>query len=330
MKQVLTFGELLVRLQSTSSNFIQKEAGGGITAFAGGSEANVSMALAHLNIPVSYFTAIPENPLTKEIIAILGQHAIDTSKILFQGERIGTYILLSANGLTNGEVIYDRKFSSFSQLKQTDIDWDNLFEGCSWFHWTALTPALSEDMAFLMETALEEAARRNLIISVDLNYRSKLWQYGKDPLEIMPKLVRHCDIIMGNIWAENKMLGTTIAAGLNRDTPKETYVEYAATAAAQVFSLFPKCRHIANTFRFMDNPKHNLFYGTYHTPNGNYVSDTLETNEVLDRIGSGDAFMGGLICGIYNQCRPQEIIDLATQTGFKKLFIPGDFITEKQ
>jgi len=328
MKKVLTFGELLIRLQSSMPSFISGNEENTISAFAGGSEANVSMALSQLNIPTAYFTAIPQNAITKEVVVVLNNNTIDTSKILWQGDRVGTYILLSANGLTSGDVIYDRKYSSFSQLKANAINWDVLFKGCTWFHWTALTPSLSENMAFLMKTALEEAAGRGLFISVDLNYRSKLWQYGKDPIEVMPDLVKYCDCIMGNIWAANKMLGTTIDTGLDRSTPKEDYIAYANNVAAQLFTLFPKCRHIANTFRFMDNPKHNLLYGTYHNTVGNYVSGSLETHELIDRIGSGDAFMAGVIAGIYNQDIPQQIIDLATQTGFDKLFVKGDFLVK--
>jgi len=330
MKQILTFGELLIRLQSTSRAFIKHDKSNAINAFAGGSEANVSVALAQLGIPVSYFTAVPDNAITQEIIDLLQHNNVDTSKILWQGDRIGTYILLSANGLTEGSVIYDRKYSSFSQLHPGDINLDTLFEGCSWLHFTALTPALSLEMAHLIEAVLNEAVKRNLTISIDLNYRNKLWQYGKSPLEVMPQLVQHCDVIMGNIWAENKMLGTSIDASLNRDTNQEIYIKYANNVATEIFTKYPKCRHIANTFRFMDNATHNLLYGTYHTPDGNWVSETLETNSVIDRIGSGDAFMGGLIYGIYNSLQPQQIVDVATKTGFEKLFVAGDFTNTKQ
>ena len=326
MKKVLTFGELLIRLQSSLPAFINGNEENTISAFAGGSEANVSMALSKLNIPTAYFTAIPKNAITSEAVAVLNNSAIDTSKVLWQGDRVGTYILLSANGLTSGDVIYDRKYSSFSQLKVNDINWDTLFEGCSWFHWTALTPALSGDMAFLIKRVLEEASGRGLFISVDLNYRSKLWQYGKDPIDVMPNLIEHCDCIMGNIWAANKMLGTTIDTNLDRKTSKSDYIAYANNVAAQLFTLFPKCKYVANTFRFMDSAKHNLLYGTYHDHGGNYVSGSLETNKLIDRIGSGDAFMAGVIAGIYKHYEPQQIIDLATQTGFDKLFVKGDFL----
>ncbi|WP_116787522.1 sugar kinase [Flavobacterium psychrotrophum] len=330
MKNVLTFGELLIRLHAASGNFIAEEENPVVNVFPGGSEANVAVALSQLQIPVSYYTAIPDNAITQSIVAVLERNNIDTSKILFKDGRLGAYYLLSANGLTSGDVIYDRAYSSFSSVTVADIDWDTLFTGCSWFHWTALTPALSEPMAQLMKEALLQAEKRDLVISVDLNYRSRLWQYGKAPLEVMPELIKCCDVIMGNIWAANKMLGTSIDESLNRQTSKEDYVAFANNVAKEIFSLFPKCRHIANTFRFMDSPQHNLLYGTYHTPYGNHVSETLETDILIDRIGSGDAFMAGLISGIYKGDEPQKIIDTATATGFKKLFIKGDFLNIKQ
>jgi 2-dehydro-3-deoxygluconokinase len=330
MNNVLTFGELLIRLHAASGNFIAEEETPVVNVFPGGSEANVAVALSQLGVPVSYYTAIPDTAITQSIITVLKKNGIDTSKIYFKDGRLGAYYLLSANGLTSGDVIYDRAHSSFSNITASDIDWDTLFDGCSWFHWTALTPALSEPMAQLMKEALAQAEKRNLVISVDLNYRSRLWQYGKQPIEVMPELIKSCDVVMGNIWAANKMLGTSIDNDLNRQTSKDDYISYANKVAGEIFSLFPKCRHIANTFRFMDSPQHNLLYGTYHTPEGNYVSETLETNVLTDRIGSGDAFMAGLISGIYKGQNSQQIIDNATNTGFKKLFIKGDFLNIKQ
>jgi len=328
MNKVLTFGELLIRIQASSPELIKKDEVAAVEVFAGGSEANVAMALSYLNVPVAYCTAIPDNPITKSITTVLESSAVDVSKILWQGSRIGTYYLLSANGLTSGDVVYDRAFSAFSALQPQDFNWDALFLDCNWLHFTALTPALSANMASLMLAVVQEASARNMVISIDLNYRSKLWQYGSQPIDVMPQLVKYCHVIMGNIWAANKMLGTTIDDTLNRHTTKEAYFEYANKVARQIFSAFPNCRHVANTFRFIDNPKHNMFYGTYHTAGGNYISDVLQTNEVVDRIGSGDAFMAGLICGIYNEYIPQHIIDTATTTGFEKLFIKGDFINK--
>ncbi|WP_316811791.1 sugar kinase [Pedobacter heparinus] len=322
-ENILVFGELLLRFSSVEDQFISKNHT--VSLFPGGSEANVSASLGQWNIPCSYVSCVPENALANNALQTLQELGVDTSRTVLQGNRLGLYFLLSANGLTSGEVVYDRKYSSFSSLKPGEIDWDNVLEGHTWLHWTALTPALNENMAAVCKEALISARKKGMKISVDLNYRSRLWDYGKQPIEVMPELVKYCDVIMGNIWAVNKMLGIPVDEELNRQTLPDVYQLHANTSASAVFSNFPQCAHIAYTFRFMDNARHNLFYGTYHTPDANYISSVFETNEVLDRIGSGDAFMAGLIYGLSTTESGQEIIDKATASGYKKLFVKGDF-----
>lgn len=325
MSKVLCFGEILIRQQAIGSSFFEKDQNM-LKVFMGGSEANVASGLTQMGTSVAFCSAFPENALAEEIIERLEQLGITTDTSFRLGDRIGSYILLSANGLTKGEVIYDRKYSSFSQLMVEDINFDKLFDGIDWFHWTALTPALNESLAELMEEILIQAKRRNITVSVDLNYRNRLWQYGMEPIEVMPKLVEFCDVIMGNIWAANKMLGTPpISETLGRDTSAEIYYEEAKKSAAEVFEKYPACKHIAYTFRFMDNPTHNYFYGTYHSATTSAISAQFETNAVVDRIGSGDAFMAGLIHALKNTDHPQKIIDIATGAGYQKLFVEGDF-----
>lgn len=321
---VLCFGELLYRIQSTGELFDTDIST--IEMFPGGSEANVSVALAQLGIKAMFMSAVPRNQLVESIATILKNTGVDITRLRYEGDRLGSYILLGANGLTSGEVIYDRKYSSFSQLQKGDIDWDQVFQGVDWFHWTALTPALSEAHAMVCAEAIQEARKRKIVVSVDLNYRSKLWQYGKLPIDIMPELVQGCDVIMGNIWAANKMLGTYLEESWSGDRAALDYSDISKGVANEVFEKYPRCKDLAFTFRFMDTAKHNLFYATYHQPNMHYTSSILETNNLVDRIGSGDAFMGGLIAGIIKELPAQELIDYATEVGYKKLFVKGDFI----
>lgn len=322
-EKILVFGELLLRFSSSEDQFISKNHT--VSIFPGGSEANVAASLGQWNLPCSYMTFAPDNALAKNALGILSDRGTDISKTVFKGDRLGLYFLLSANGLSSGEVVYDRKFSSFSMIKPGTVDWDTIVQGHTWFHWTALTPALNEDTAAVCKEALTAAKKSGLTISVDLNYRNKLWNYGKEPIEVMPELVNYCDVIMGNIWAANKMLGTSVEKTLDRNTSTEEYKLHAESSSQEIFTLFPNCKHVANTFRFMDNANHNLFYGTYHTNGGNYISQIYETNEVIDRIGSGDAFMAGLIYALANQENGQEIIERATKAGYRKLFVKGDF-----
>ena len=322
-ENILIFGELLLRFSSTEEQFISENHT--VSLFPGGSEANVTASLAQFKVPCTYVTAIPENPLAANALQKLSDLGVNTSKTLLEGDRLGLYFLLSANGLTSGEVVYDRKFSSFSSLKPGSIDWDNLMRGQTWFHFSALTPALNENTAALCKEALQSARKNGLKISVDLNYRSRLWDYGKQPIEVMPELISYCDVVMGNIWAANKMLGTPVEASLNRNTTTEEYFKHAKISAKEIFKKFPQCSHVANTFRFMDHAKHNLFYGTYHNRTEDFMSDVWETNEVVDRIGSGDAFMAGLIYTLSTITDGQEIVNKATRAGYQKLFVKGDF-----
>jgi len=321
--KVLSFGELLLRLSSSGTSFLGHD--NQVVVFPGGSEANVVASLGQWGVSSSYLSRAPQNELVAQALSTLESLGVDRSRLLLEGDRLGLYFLLSANGLTKGEVVYDRKYSAFSQLQPGTIDWDKVLEDYTWFHWSALTPALNESLAAVCQEALEAAQRKGLTVSVDLNYRNKLWNYGKQPIEVMPALLAYCDVVMGNIWAANKMLGAAVSETLGRDTTPDAYFEHAKDSAQEVFELLPRCGHIAYTFRFMDSATHNLLYGTYHTKAGDFISPIRETNSVVDRIGSGDAFMAGLIYALVTDKGGQETIDIATAAGFKKLFVKGDF-----
>lgn len=285
----------------------------------------MAATLGQLQVATKYISCIPGNALAQQALASLGALGVDTDDTLLQGDRLGVYYLLSANGLSKGDVVYDRKYSAFDQLKPGQLDWEQLLSGSTWFHWTAITPALNQDLALVCLEALKAAKKLGLTISVDLNYRNRLWNYGRAPQEVMPELVAYCDVIMGNIWASNTMLNTSLQEGLDRDTLQETYLKHAETTANELFVAHPNCKHIAFTYRFMDSPQHNLFYGTYHTVEHSFHSQTLETHALIDRIGSGDAFMAGLIYALLKEMPPQAVIDTATSSGFNKLFVKGDF-----
>lgn len=321
--KIVAFGEALIRYQAKADSFFTPDHL--VKAYPGGSEVNTAVRLAKLGLPVKFVSAAPDTKLTRDYLKIINQRNVDTSNFIFSGNRLGSYYLLSVNGLTKGEVIYDRKYSSFSQLKKGDIDWDAVFEDCRWFHWTAITPALSQQSADLMEEGLQKAAEKNIPISVDLNYRSKLWKYGKKPHEIMPQLTQYCNVILGNIWASNIMLKTNIDENLNDKTTPEQFLEFATTVSQEIFGNFPKAELVAHTFRFMKNEKHNLLYGTAHKPEENAISDLRETHHIVDRIGSGDAFMAGIISAYIQQKSLIDIVNTGVEEGYQKLFTEGDF-----
>jgi 2-dehydro-3-deoxygluconokinase len=320
---ILSFGELLIRLcPDAQGQWLNK---GELPFYVGGAELNVANALALWGLPVKYFTALPDNELSAQIISHIQNRGIDTSAIQFSGDRIGLYFLTTGQDIKHNGLVYDRAGSSFSALKTGVIDWDKVLQGVSWFHFSAICPAIGQNVADVCKEALEAAERMGIMISVDLNYRSKLWRYGKSPLEVMPSLVRHCDLVMGNIWAAEKMLGINLIPNVHKSGLKSIYLKESLKASEAVVARFPKCRAVANTFRF-DATNDIKYYTTLYTGNQLYQSREYETGTVVDKVGSGDCFMAGLIYGFCNDTAPQETLDFATAAAFEKLFVKGDAI----
>lgn len=322
-QKVLCFGELLLRLSPELNDNCKKNLG---PIYFGGAELNTATALSKWNIPVDYCTALPVNYLSQEICSYLKQKWINTDPIIFSGKRIGTYYLPQGVDLKHEGVIYDRAHSSFSELQTNQIDWDKILNNVSWFHFSAISPALNENVANVCKEALEAASKKGITVSVDLNYRNKLWQFGKKPEEIMPSLVEYCDLLMGNIWSANDLLGIEIDEDIHEKKSKSTYLGHAKNTTRKILSMFPKCRSVANTFRF-DEGNEIRYYAALDTPKKQFVSPEFLTNKVVDKVGSGDCFMAGLIYGYYNKLPLQDVINFATAAAFNKLFILGDATT---
>lgn len=322
MSKVLCFGELLMRLSPQLDGVWISH--NNMPVFIGGAELNAATALANWDIPVSYCTAMPDHYLAKEVVESVEAKGIDTSRIHFSGNRIGTYYLPQGADLKNAGVIYDRAHSSFWELRPGQLDWDAILDGVNWFNFSAISPALNENVAAVCKEGAEAASKKGITVSIDLNYRAKLWQYGKQPHEVMPELVALCDVVMGNIWAEEKMLGIPVEESIPDE--KEAYLAQSQKTAEEILKRFPKCRQVANTFRF-DRAEGLHYYATLYTNSQLFVSTQYETKTVIDRVGSGDTFMAGLIYGNYHKHLPQEVIDFAAAAAFNKLFIKGDAST---
>jgi 2-dehydro-3-deoxygluconokinase len=322
-KSILTFGEILLRLSPEMGGAWIKKAS--IPAFVGGAELNTATALASWGVPVQYCSALPENALSNEIIEHLENKKVDTSKMQWGGERIGIYMLPQGADLKNAGVIYDRANSSFASLQTEQINWQSIFEDVEWFHVSAITPALNQNMADVCLEAVREASNNGVKISIDLNYRSKLWKYGKDPIEIIPEIASYCDLIMGNLWAANKLLGTSLDADVAiNNAPKEMYLHECENVSKEILQKFEKCKYVANTFRF-DYQEEGIEYYTSLFSEGNlYVSPHFKIDKVIDKVGSGDCFMAGLLYGLYHHHSPQEIIDFAAAAAIGKLNEYGD------
>ena len=319
MSKVFCFGELLLRYSpKLNQQWIHESA---MPVYIGGAELNTATALSKWNIDTGYATALPDNYLSKEIIEYINGKGIDTSAILKMDGRIGSYILPQGEDMKAAGVIYDRAHSSFSNLRKGMIDWEKVLTGYTWFHFSAISPALNNELAEVCKEGAAAASRLGLTVSIDLNYRAKLWQYGKLPVDIVPRLVKYCDLVMGNVWAAEKMLGITVEKGI--ETSRELCISQSKRTSEEIIKRFPQCSAVANTFRFDEN-KGLRYYATLYTGGEIYSSGERATEKVTDKVGSGDAFMAGLIYGNIKHLKPQETIDFASAAAFDKLFIKGD------
>jgi len=291
--------------------------------YVGGAEANVATALAGWNVPVKYCTVLPDNFMSRHMMHYLEYRGIYTSSIIFSGNRIGLYYLERGADL-KGNMVYDREGSSFAALKPGMIDWDRVLADVSWFNFSAISPALNQQVADVCLEALQAASQKGITISVDLNYRSRLWKYGKAPVDIMPGLVEYCDVVMGNIWSAHTLLGTDLDESIHSKNSKQAYIDHARATAEQMMERFPRCKTIANTFRFDGSQQEIRYYTTLAAENNHFISPEFTCQGVADRSGSGDCFMAGLIYGLYNQHLPQDILNYATAAAFGKLQEMGD------
>jgi len=318
-KKVLSFGELLLR--------ICPDADGGwlgentLPFYVGGAEANVATALALWGTPSAYFTALPDNLLCHQLAGYLEEKGVDMSRVLFQGERLGLYFLPKGKDLKNASVIYDRAYSSFAGLKPGTVDWDAVLASVGWLHFSAISPALSHQLAVVTEELLQAASAKGITISVDLNYRAKLWQYGAAPTDIMPGLVKYCDFVMGNLWAAEKMLGIAVDAAL---IASGSYLEHAQLTSERIVEKFPRVKYVANTFRFDQGATGIQYYTSFYTGEVLYNSREYVSEKILDKVGSGDCFMAGLIQGLHSGQPIQDTLEFATAAAYQKLYIPSD------
>jgi 2-dehydro-3-deoxygluconokinase len=319
--KVLSYGEVLLRICPDADGGWLKE--NTLPFYVGGAECNVATALAIWGTPSAYLTAIPDNGMTRQLAAYLEEKGIDTSRILYQGERLGIYYLPKGKDLKNAGVIYDRAHSSFAGLQPNSVHWDAVLKNIDWVHFSAISPALNRNAATVCAELLQTAAKKNITISVDLNYRAKLWQYGAEPTDIMPALVQHCDLVMGNLWAAEKMLGIPVDSRLTTGN-KTDYLEHARISSEKIMQTFPKVKHVAKTFRFDHGDKGIRYYTSLYTGNTLYHSTEYSSDSILDKVGSGDCFMAGLIHGLKKGSPPQDTLEFATAAAYQKLFIPSD------
>jgi 2-dehydro-3-deoxygluconokinase len=286
MKKVITFGEIMGRLSPGGYGRITQAQSLNITF--GGGEANVAGGLAHIGIPAEHVTCFPNNELGKAATGYYRQVGVDMSHTAYKEGRLGLYFVEFGAAMRPSKVTYDRADSAFANLNPADFNWKEIFNGAGWFHWTGITPAISEAAATALRAALKEAKAQGLTISADVNYRKNLWQYGKSVKEVMPDLIAQCDIIV---------CGKGDAEDILDIVPDGRVKSGWQDICIQVMERFPNLKKIINTKRGQISASQNNLSATSFDGDKVIKSDTVEISQIVDRIGGGDAFMAGYIYG---------------------------------
>jgi 2-dehydro-3-deoxygluconokinase len=303
MKKVVTFGEIMLRLNPPG--FLRLGQARSFDVAFGGGEANVSVSLANFGLATDFVTRLPKNDLGDACLACLRSYGVGTTNVIRGGSRIGIYFLENGAVQRGSKVVYDREGSSIATIKKGMLDWETVFADADWFHWTGITPAVSESLCEVCLEGILKARQMGLTVSCDLNYRAKLWRWGKKAGEVMPELVRHCDIAVGNEEDADKVFGV-VAEGLKK--------------------AFPNLKLIAITLRGSLSASHNTWSGILYDGARLYTGPAFNITDIVDRVGGGDAFVGGLIYGLktYGDNR-QKALDFAVAASCLKHSIVGDF-----
>jgi 2-dehydro-3-deoxygluconokinase len=320
--KVVTFGEIMLRLSTPGYERFSQATQFDINY--GGGEANVAVSLANYGIPVEFVTRLPKNDIGEAATMALRKYNVGTNHIAWGGERLGIYFLETGAVARASKVIYDRAYSSISTIEPGMIDWNKVFEDVAWFHWTGITPAISENTAKVCLEAIKAANSKGIIVSTDLNFRKNLWKYGKKASEVMPGLVEGCDVILGNEEDAEMVFGIK-PQGV--DVTKG-HVEAAAyeSVCRQLVTRFPRAKKVIITLRGSINANHNTWSGVLWNGSKLFHAPEYNISHIVDRVGGGDSFMGGLIYGLLTYTGDdQKALNFAVAASCLKHTIPGDF-----
>jgi 2-dehydro-3-deoxygluconokinase len=318
MAKVITFGELMLRLAPEGYyRFLQSEK---YLATFGGAEANVAVSLANYGIDVAFVSKLPKHEIGQSVVNSLRKYGVDTSLIVRGGDRVGVYYCEKGASQRPSKVIYDRAYSAIAMADKSDFDWDKIFEGVEWFHFTGITPALSDSMAEITLLALQQAKKRNVTVSCDLNYRNKLWSKEKAG-KVMSELCSYVDYCIANEEDAKDVFGieadnTDIYSGkLNR----EGYI----SVAKKLTDKF-NFKGVAITLRESLSANDNNWSAMLYTGGEAYFSKKYAVH-IVDRVGGGDSFGGGLIYSLISGYDEQSTIEFAVAASCLKHSIEGDY-----
>jgi 2-dehydro-3-deoxygluconokinase len=295
-----------------------------LNATFGGGEANVAVSLANFGLNAEFVSRLPENDIARACIMDLHKHGVSTQNMQFGGERIGIYFLEAGAVARSSKVVYDRAHSSISEIKPGMINWEKVFENTQWFHWTGITPAISQSAADALKEAIDVANRMGITVSTDLNFRKNLWKYGKKASEVMPDLVAGCDIILGNEEDADMVFGIK-PEGVN---VSGGHIDAAAyqSVCEQMMVRFPRAKKVIVTLRGSINANHNTWSGVLWDGKQLLKAPDYDITHIVDRVGGGDSFMGGLIYGLISYAGDdQKALNFAVAASCLKHTIHGDY-----
>ena len=318
--KVLTFGEIMLRLKALGhERFFQSPM---LEATFGGGEANVAVSLANYGMDAEFLTVLPQNDIADACIRKLRYFGVDTKKIVHGDGRMGIYYLEAGANQLPSKVVYDRAYSSIALAKPGDIDWNKAFDGVSWFHITGITPAISESAMELSLESVKAAKKRGITVSCDLNYRKNLWKYGKKASEVMRELAKYVDVAIAN--EEDVQKSLEITADVNVESGELDREKYKALGN-KVLEAYPNMQCIAITLRESHSADWNGWAACLNDGKDFYVSKKYEIRDIIDRVGGGDSFAGGLIYGLNQYEDKQSALEFAVAASCLKHSVIGDF-----
>ena len=303
--------------------FIQSD---NLNATFGGGEANVAVSLANYGLNAEFVTRLPKNDIADWCISDLRKYNVGTQNIIRGGERVGIYFLETGAVARPSKVVYDRANSSIADIQPGMIDWKEVLKDADWFHWTGITPALSQGAADACMEAIRTANELGVTVSTDLNYRKNLWKYGKKASEVMPDLVAGCDIILGNEEDAEKVFGIKPEGFDVAHTGGDVDAAEFESVCTQMMVKFPRAKKVIITLRGSINANHNTWGGVLFADGKLYESKRYDITHIVDRVGGGDSFMGGLIYGLLTYTGDdQRALEFAVAASCLKHTIYGDF-----
>ncbi len=319
-QRVVTFGEIMLRLKAPGHERLFQSPS--LEASFGGAESNVAVSLAGFGLDVAFVTALPANAVGDAAIAELRRFGVDVRFIRRSGERLGTYFLEAGANQRASKVVYDRAYSSIATAGAGVFDWDRILEGVDWFHVTGITPAISDAAAAATLEAVQAAQAKGVRVSCDFNYRKNLWKYGKAPPEVMREIVKHIHVGIANEEDCQRSLGIELDVDVrSAHLDADQYRSLTSTVLQQ----FPNIERQAITLRESRSADSNCWSACLRNREGFMVSRRYEITDIVDRVGSGDAFAAGLIYGLLTGADDQAALEFAVAAGCLKHSVPGDF-----